>query len=63
MRLVAGFPFYIAAHARFLILENRASFEQRVRCGPKVLAGNGNVVSGPAVVELTPVDEFSVAVI
>src|SRR5512132_1115996 len=60
--LVARAPLDAAADARHLVLGHRSAPERRVDRGAQIRAGHRSSVAGPAVVELTAVDETPISV-
>ena len=61
-RLIPRPPLDIAAEARFLVRRNGLARQHRVERRAEVLAGDGQPVAGPAVVELAAIDEPAVLV-
>jgi hypothetical protein len=56
------FPLDVAAHAGLLIRTDRLAGQNIVERGPDILAGDGNFITGPRVVELAAIDQFQAIV-
>ena len=62
IRLVAGLPLDIATEAGSLCASNGLSIYKCIKCGAEVFAGDGNSVSGAAIIQLAAIDEAMIAV-
>ena len=62
IRFVAGFPLDIAADAGFLVSWRRLIGQHGVYRHAQVGASDGNIIAGPAAVELAAIDQFAVGV-
>src|ERR1035441_7070996 len=58
LRLIARFPFDIAADAGLLIERNGLAGEHGIQRRPKVFAGHGDSVARAAVIELAPINQI-----
>src|SRR5262249_43422468 len=62
VRLVGGLPFDVATRAGFLILVYRLVSQHSVESRPQVASGHWYSIRRPAVIQLTPVNQFPKAV-